>query len=103
MADHERTEAEIDLLARLAALEHLVKHLLWNIAVLVVDQDGGDEDDAAKEVRGFAGNVRDELSRAALPGLDPALSDHVAAQTEAHVERVLQELLREMARERGGP
>ena len=86
----------MDTEARLIALEYLVKHLLWNLVVLRVDQENGDDHEALNEVKAFSLDIVKELNGATFPNLDPARSDHVAALVRDHVQRVVRELAEEM-------
>ena len=87
--------------ARIIALEYLVKYLLWNLVVMRVEQDGGDDQETLKEISAFSRDIREELGQATFPGLDPVHSDHVAAVVRDHVQRVVRELAEEMAKELG--
>lgn len=90
------SERELELEARIVALEYLLKHCLWVLTVQRVDQDDGDDEDAVKEAKLFRKACRQSLKRASFSGADPTLSDHVVALVSDHVERVLGELVQEM-------
>ena len=92
---------QIELLARIEALEHLTKHLLWNVAVLVANERGMDDREVIEDLRGFTLNVRDELRSKTFPQLDAAMSDHLAQSVSQHVEALLNDVLREMEKEQG--
>jgi hypothetical protein len=90
------SEDEVEMLARIIALEHLVKHVLWNLIIQRVDQDGGDDQDALDEARRLKTDVTGTLTQSSFPGVDPSMSDHVVALVHDHAERVLRELIEEM-------
>lgn len=83
----------VDLKARVVALETLLKHVLWNVAVLVADRDGDDMATTVSDLQLFIGNLAQEMRTKTFPDLDPAMSDHLAQGAAGHVERVLSELV----------
>jgi hypothetical protein len=91
-----RSETELQLEARVIALEYLLKHCLWNLIIQQTNADEGDDVAAVNEARLFRKLCRESLKRAAFAGVDPTLSDHVTALVSEHVERVLGELVQEM-------
>ena len=97
----DNTSRPTDTEARIVALEYLVKHLLWNLVVLRVDQDSGDNQDALEEINAFLRDTVGELQGATFPGLDPAGSDHMAALVRDPVQRVVRDLAEEIAKELG--
>ena len=77
------TEQEgIQMLARISALEILVQHLVWMAHGKNVPA-----------VRNYAEMLHRSLERAHLPAVDPALSDHMAAEIQDQVSRILRELI----------
>jgi hypothetical protein len=82
------SEREIEMLARIIALEYLVKQLLWNLMK--------DDDDPVKQTELFAESATKEIANSAFPGIEPALSDHVSDLVREHVARVLRELADEL-------
>jgi hypothetical protein len=91
-----RSETELQLEARVIALEYLLKHCFWNLIVQQINADDGDGGDAVNEAKLFRKLCRESLKKAAFAGVDPALSDHVTALVSEHAERVLGELVQEM-------
>jgi hypothetical protein len=83
------SEREIEMLARIIALEYLVKHLLWDLL--------HEEDDAVREANLLANEADGEIEHSAFPGIEPAMSDHVSDLVRRHVARVLRELADELA------
>lgn len=96
-----KSETEIELEARVVALEYLLKHCFWNVIIQRIDADGGDDQDAVNEAKLFREMCRERLKEASFSGVDPALSDHVAALVSDHVERLLGELVQEMGEQLG--
>jgi proline dehydrogenase len=94
-------ENELNLLGRIIALEHLVKHAFLNWIIDKVDRDDGDNEDAIEEAKNFKQSVTQSLAAASFEHLDPALSDHIAAIVRECGERVLQELVQEMEEQLG--
>jgi hypothetical protein len=91
-----RSETELQLEARVIALEYLLKHCFWRLIVQQINADDGDDGDAVNEAKLFRMLCRESLKKAAFAGVDPALSDHVTALVSEHAERVLGELVQEM-------
>ena len=91
-----KSENELNLEARVIALEWLLKHCFWNIIIQRINADEGNDDDAVNEAKLFRKMCRQSLKRASFENVDPALSDHVTALVSDHVERVLGELIAEM-------
>jgi len=83
---------------RIAAVEYLVKQLLWMQAEDHVREHGGD---AAEPISALRQDAAASLQRATFPSLDPASSDHVSALTTEHVDRVLAELIEEIQKASG--
>jgi hypothetical protein len=75
-----RSETELQLEARVIALEYLLKHCFWKLIVQQINADDGDDGDAVNEAKLFQKLCRESLKKAAFAGVDPALSDHVTAQ-----------------------
>lgn len=90
-------ERYLEMSARIAGVEFLVKRLIW---ILIVPE-GGDEKDAIAETVAFREESKEALQHAAFPSLGPASSDHVAAMAAESVDRVLGELIEEMEAEYG--
>ena len=88
-------EQDLELRARIMALEYLVKHLLYNQAVALDDAHDENEEVAARELVQFAENCEADLERSTVSNVDPATSDHVAALVSESVRRLVDELLRE--------
>ena len=80
-------EREIEIQARVIALEYLVKRLLWIVIAKHVDSADGYGEDVISEARLLAGNLADELE-CFLPDSDPATSDHATALVRENVARV---------------
>lgn len=91
-----QAEREIEIQARVIALEYLIKHLLWTYITERVDRDGGGSEDVVREASLLGSNFLEELAEAALPDSDPAMSDHATALVRENVERVFRELVAEM-------
>jgi hypothetical protein len=89
-------EEELQLMAQVMALEYLVKHLLWIQAVRVADEQGGDEQTAARELEQFVENSAADLERSTVKTTDPAISDHLTALVSEHVRRIVDALVKEM-------
>lgn len=66
---------------RLLALEELLIHVA-KVAFLT----GGVTEEGLSE---FRANARHELSLRALPGVDPAKSDHLSAEIQEDVDRII--------------
>jgi hypothetical protein len=95
------SERELELEARVVALEYLLKQCFWQIILARAGQEiGSDGDDAGdlavRETKLFRKMVVNELRKASFSDADSALSDHLAAVVQGHVERVLGELVQEM-------
>jgi hypothetical protein len=96
------TNQELELEARIVALEYLVKQCFWQIILnsAIQETEGEDEDDAdGLTIRGaktFRKKVVNELEKATFSGRDPAVSDHLAALVREHAGRVVGELVQDM-------
>lgn len=86
----------LDLSARIAGVEYLIKQLLLMQAEEFARTHSVHATDALSALRQDAAS---SLQRAAFPSLDPAASDHVAGMAAEHVDRVLAELIEEMEAE----
>jgi hypothetical protein len=73
---------EVQMLARLTALEILVQHLVW----IVHGKD-------PLAVRAYAETLDRSLAAAHVPMVDPALSDHMSAEIQEQTSRILRELI----------
>jgi hypothetical protein len=91
-----QAEREIEIQARVIALEYLVQQLLWIVITDRTDGKKGDSSDVIEEARSLGSNCLDELEGATLPGSDPATSDHATALVHENVERVFRELVAKM-------
>jgi hypothetical protein len=96
------SENELQLEARIIALEYLVKECLQSIIRMRVGkqaEDGDNDKDidqlAVQDAKIFRLGAR-ELSKASFPDLDPVRSDHLSALVRDHALRVLKELVQEM-------
>ena len=89
-ATHQRY---LELSARIAGIEYLLKQLLWRDADRFAERTSVPATAAIDEVRRDAAS---SLQRATFPSMQPASSDHVAAMVAENVERVLAELIEEM-------
>jgi hypothetical protein len=76
MIDKNRLDVEV----KLFALEQIVLHL----SKMVFCATGVSEEG----VRQFRASCREQLSAQTLPGVDPAMADHVTAEIEAEVDRL---------------
>src|ERR1700731_68979 len=91
------SEREVELEARVLALEYLLKMCLWNIFHMRTDDEEDSSDDSVvRESKLFRRNVKTHLRKASLSGVDPALSDHMASLVHEHAVRVLDEIVQEM-------
>ena len=86
----------LELSARIAGIEYLLKQVLWRQAEAFATAHNVDANHAIDAARQDAAS---SLQHAAFPGLDPSASDHVAAMAAEHVDRVLGELIEEMESE----
>jgi hypothetical protein len=89
-------EREIEIQARVIALEHLVKRLLWIVITNEVERNNGDSEEVVSETKLLASDIRDELETASLPGIHPSMSDHATALVRENTERVFLELVEMM-------
>ena len=90
-------ERYLELSARIAGIEYLLKQTLWIVAA----QDDPPDEDAVAQVAELRAEVSASLQHGAFPSLAPATSDHVAAMAAEHADRVLKELIDEMETEYG--
>lgn len=86
---------QLQIVARIMALEYLVKHLLWNQAVRIADETSGDDQTVARELELFAGSCEVDLAQSTVSSEDPAISDHVTGLVSESVRRLVGELLKE--------
>lgn len=86
-------ERYLEISARIASVEYLVKRALWNVIAPQCEENI----DAIEEIAAFREQGNEALRSATFPSLSPAVSDHVAAMAAQHVDRVLSELIEEMA------
>ena len=92
------TENELDLQARINALEYLLKQFHWQF---VLDKAGREpiepnEDPtnrAVRDLKAFRERALEQLRNISFKNVDPTLSDHTSALVREHVERVLGELI----------
>jgi hypothetical protein len=93
------SERELQVEARIIALEYLVKECLKSIIQMRVRKqaDDGDNDkpSAVEWAKIYRLGAR-ELTKASFPDLDPAMSDQLSALVRDHVLRVLEELVKEL-------
>jgi hypothetical protein len=89
-------EREIEIQARVIALEHLVKRLLWIVITNEVERNNGDSEEVVSETTLLASDIRDELETASLTGIDPTMSDHATALVRENTERIFLELVEMM-------
>lgn len=76
MIDKNRLEVEV----KLFALEQIVLHL----AKMLFCATGVSEEG----VKQFRASCREKLSAQTLPGVDPAIADHVTAEVQSEVDRL---------------
>ena len=92
------TERELELQARINALEYLLKQIHWQFVLekaaresIVETKDYADV--AVWDLKLFRNRALEQLKNTSIKGVDPALSDHVSALVREHVERILGELI----------
>jgi hypothetical protein len=91
------SEKELELEARIIALEYLVKQCLTNI--LSTSPQGDDyfgDDYAVLRAKRFRAEARKALRKAAISGDDPVKSDHVSGLVFDYVDHLLDEMIQEM-------
>jgi hypothetical protein len=96
------SQYELQVEARIIALEYLVKECLQSIIRIRIRkqvEDGDNDKDidqlAVEDAKIFRLGAQ-ELRTASFPNLDPAMSDHLSALVRDHALRVLKELVQEM-------
>jgi hypothetical protein len=97
------SEAEIELQARVIALECVLKTCLIKLARLnsiVADRDNPfdhhQDSSPIGNMMALAKKIRTKLSKSSISGNDLVMSDHVTSLVQAHTERLFQELVEEM-------
>jgi hypothetical protein len=78
-----RSETELQLEARVIALEYLLKHCFWNLIVQQIHADDGDDGDAVNEAKLFRELCRESLKKAAFTGVGRSAGCH-AGDEEQH-------------------
>ena len=97
------SEAEIELQARVIALEYVLKTCLMKLVRLnsmIIDHDNPFDHHEHSSPVGYmlllAKKMKRELSKSAISVDDPAMSDHVTLLVQEHSERLFRELVEEM-------
>jgi hypothetical protein len=75
-------QQEVQMLARLSALEILVQHLVWIV-----------HGKSVLAVQTYAETLDRSLATAHVPTVNPALSDHMSAEIQEQTSRILRELI----------
>src|SRR5258706_313713 len=87
------TERELDLQARVIALEYLVKHCLVLLMTLPPQDDEYDGADfAVLNAKRLRAQARKALRKVAVSASDPATSDHLADLVYQHADLLLDEV-----------
>src|SRR5262245_21757637 len=96
------SEAEIELQARVIALEYVLKTCLMKLIrvnSIIMDHDNPLDHDHLSPVGDMmllAKKMKGELSKSAISGDIRAMSDHVTSLVQEHTERLFRDLVEEM-------
>jgi hypothetical protein len=87
-------EERLDIIARMLALEYLLKRVFWMAALNRLELDGETDPETAllADLPKYAADAEDDLSRTTVRDANPAISDHVVALVSEHVTRFVDEI-----------
>ena len=90
------SEAEIDLQARVVALEYVLKACLMKLVRLNSIVTDHDDPSPIGDMMLLGKKLKRELSKATMSLDEPAMSDHVSSLVQEHTERLFRELVERM-------
>jgi hypothetical protein len=94
------TEKELELLARVIALEYLVKTCLMYIVRLKCKVFDGDTSSSAGEMMLVSKNIKRALHNVTIDDTDPAMSDHVSSLVEEWANRIITDIVEQMKQDK---